>query len=62
VPQINSGAPAPPPRCASASYLCRSVLLVVDEIGYLPITSDGGNLFFELVKARAPAQSDPDRT
>jgi len=33
-------------------YLCRSALLVVDEIGYLPITSGGGNLFFQLVNAR----------
>jgi DNA replication protein DnaC len=27
-------------------------LLVVDEIGYLPVTSGGGNLFFQLVNAR----------
>jgi DNA replication protein DnaC len=33
-------------------YLCRSALLVVDEIGYLPITPGGGNLFFQLVNAR----------
>jgi len=33
-------------------YLCRPALLVVDEIGYLPITSDGGNLFFQLVNGR----------
>jgi DNA replication protein DnaC len=33
-------------------YLCRPALLVVDEIGYLPITPGGGNLFFQLVNAR----------
>lgn len=33
-------------------YLCRPALLVVDEIGYLPITPGGGNLFFRLVNAR----------
>jgi len=29
-------------------FLCRASLLVVDEIGYLPVTPDGGNLFFRL--------------
>jgi hypothetical protein len=33
-------------------YLCRPALLVVDEIGYLPITPGGGNLFFQLVNGR----------
>jgi DNA replication protein DnaC len=33
-------------------YLCRPALLVADEIGYLPITPGGGNLFFQLVNAR----------
>lgn len=33
-------------------YLCRFALLVVDEIGYLPVTPGGGNLFFQLVNAR----------
>jgi DNA replication protein DnaC len=33
-------------------YLCRASLLVVDEIGYLPVTPGGGNLFFQLVNAR----------
>jgi DNA replication protein DnaC len=33
-------------------FLCRSSLLVVDEIGYLPVTPGGGNLFFQLVNAR----------
>ena len=30
----------------------RSSLLIVDEIGYLPITQGGANLFFRLVNAR----------
>ena len=30
-------------------FLCRASLLVVDEIGYLPITPGGGNLFLQLV-------------
>jgi DNA replication protein DnaC len=33
-------------------FLCRPQLLVVDEIGYLPVISGGGNLFFQLVNAR----------
>jgi DNA replication protein DnaC len=33
-------------------YLCRAALLVVDEIGYLPVVPGGGNLFFQLVNAR----------
>jgi DNA replication protein DnaC len=33
-------------------YLCRASLLVVDEIGYLPVLAGGGNLFFQLVNAR----------
>lgn len=32
-------------------YLSRHSLLIVDEIGYLPIGSNGGNLFFQLVNA-----------
>jgi len=32
--------------------LCRPQLLVVDEIGYLPVVQGGGNLFFQLVNAR----------
>jgi DNA replication protein DnaC len=32
--------------------LGRPSLLVVDEIGYLPVTPGGGNLFFQLVNAR----------
>jgi DNA replication protein DnaC len=30
----------------------RFALLIVDEIGYLPVTPGGGNLFFQLVNAR----------
>ncbi len=33
-------------------FLCRCSLLVVGEIGYLPVTPGGGNLFFQLVNAR----------
>ena len=32
-------------------YLSRYSLLLVDEIGYLPVGSGGGNLFFQLVNA-----------
>ena len=30
----------------------RAALLIVDEIGYLPLSEDGGRLFFQLVNAR----------
>jgi DNA replication protein DnaC len=33
-------------------FLCRASLLIVDEIGYLPVIPGGGNLFFQLVNAR----------
>ena len=33
-------------------WFCRSALLIVDEIGYLPVAHGGGNLFFQLVNAR----------
>ena len=33
-------------------FYARSSLLIVDEIGYLPITQGGANLFFHLVNAR----------
>ena len=33
-------------------FLCRASLLIVDEIGYLPLTAGNGNLFFQLVNAR----------
>ena len=32
-------------------YLSRHSLLIVDEIGYLPVGASGGNLFFQLVNA-----------
>src|SRR4249919_3885139 len=33
-------------------FLRRFALLIVDEIGYLPVIPGGGNLFFQLVNAR----------
>jgi DNA replication protein DnaC len=33
-------------------FYCRFSLLIVDEIGYLPVIPGGGNLFFQLVNAR----------
>jgi DNA replication protein DnaC len=33
-------------------FLASSALLIVDEIGYLPVIPGGGNLFFQLVNAR----------
>lgn len=33
-------------------FFRRFALLIVDEIGYLPVTPGGGNLFFQLVNAR----------
>ncbi|HJL15264.1 MAG TPA: IS21-like element helper ATPase IstB [Sandaracinaceae bacterium LLY-WYZ-13_1] len=33
-------------------FLARPSLLIIDEIGYLPITPGGANLFFQLVNAR----------
>ena len=33
-------------------FLSRASLLIVDEIGYLPVTPSNGNLFFQLVNAR----------
>ena len=33
-------------------FLARAALLIVDEIGYLPVIPGGGNLFFQLVKDR----------
>jgi DNA replication protein DnaC len=38
-------------------FLCRFALLIVDEIGYLPVTPGDGNLFFQLstlVTKKAP--------
>jgi DNA replication protein DnaC len=33
-------------------YLCRTQLLIIDEIGYLSVGAGAGNLFFQLVNAR----------
>jgi DNA replication protein DnaC len=33
-------------------FFCRFALLIVDEIGYLPVVPGGGNLFFQLVNKR----------
>lgn len=33
-------------------YLSRAQLLIVDEVGYLPLEKGGANLFFQLVSAR----------
>lgn len=33
-------------------FFCRPSLLIVDEIGYLPVIPGGGNLFFQLANAR----------
>src|SRR5437764_10023392 len=33
-------------------FLCRSALLIIDEIGYLAVGAGAGNLFFQLVNAR----------
>ena len=33
-------------------FYTRASLLIVDEVGYLPITTGGANLFFQLVNAR----------
>ena len=32
-------------------FLARNSLLIVDEIGYLPVGLNGGNLFFQLINA-----------
>ena len=34
------------------ALLTRPALVIVDEIGYLPLSEDGGRLFFQLVNAR----------
>lgn len=33
-------------------FLTRTALLIIDEIGYLPLEKNGANLFFQLVNAR----------
>ena len=37
---------------ARLRYINRAALLIVDEVGYLPIEPGGANLFFQLVNAR----------
>jgi DNA replication protein DnaC len=34
------------------AFLRQPFLLIVDEIGYLPVSPNGANLFFQLVNAR----------
>jgi DNA replication protein DnaC len=34
------------------AFYARNALLIVDEIGYLPLQSGGANLFFQLINAR----------
>jgi DNA replication protein DnaC len=34
------------------SFYARNSLLIIDEIGYLPLQSGGANLFFQLINAR----------
>jgi DNA replication protein DnaC len=33
-------------------FYCRPALLIIDEIGYLPLAASSGDLFFQLVNAR----------
>lgn len=33
-------------------YITRPALLIIDEVGYLPIQTGGANLFFQLINAR----------
>jgi len=33
-------------------YLTRAALLIIDEVGYLPLEKGGANLFFQLINAR----------
>ena len=37
---------------ARLRFLARPALLIVDEVGYLPLEPGGANLFFQLVNAR----------
>jgi DNA replication protein DnaC len=49
---LRSQKPSARARCARGSATSRFSLLIVDEIGYLPVIPGGGNLFFQLVNAR----------
>ena len=33
-------------------FIARSALLIIDEVGYLPVQKGGANLFFQLINAR----------
>lgn len=48
---VNSMAKAERNLAQRVRFLARNSLLIVDEIRYLPIGSNGGNLFFQLVNA-----------
>ena len=37
---------------ARLRFLARPALLIVDEVGYLPMEPGGANLFFQIVNAR----------
>ncbi|WP_201838533.1 ATP-binding protein [Microvirga zambiensis] len=39
-------------KAGKSVYFCTLADLIVDEIGYLPVVSGGGNLIFQLVNAR----------
>jgi hypothetical protein len=43
-------------------FLCRPQLLIIDEIGYLPVIAGGGNLVFQLVLHRYPYCFPPSRS
>jgi DNA replication protein DnaC len=43
-------------------FLCRSSLLIIDEIGYLSVGAGAGNLFFQLVNIRSTKGEDESRT
>ena len=38
-------------------YFCKYKLLIIDEIGYLPITKEGAYLFFQLINKRYEKKS-----
>ena len=42
-------------------YLCRAQLLIIDEIGYLPLGGGAGNLLFQLVNIRSTKGEDESR-
>jgi DNA replication protein DnaC len=42
-------------------YLCRTQLLIIDEIGYVTLGAAAGNLFFQLVNIRSTKGEDESR-